>query len=539
MNDILVEFDKYISSNKDVLSVLPINNKKNKTKYVEKVQEFEDTAIKIRKLIWNEIQERYEKIIDITENSKIAELEKTIKGIDNIEVFNELNTPFEKLGLDKITHSLSCFFEGDLNLVNNNIKLFIEKFKEFGIELTKDDFNYSQYTNEYITVFLEETANGNLNSDRLKKTFEKIYWQCPDIVIHIELNMRYIYHANSKKIEKELNDRNSKILASMGLDKNGLVKKYFELNKELIKTKRKDGRAILDKFLNDEWKIKDFSEKEMSVLYDRLSSKRYFESSPEEKEEINKNFGKLLNTLEEYSIFVRYKYIIEDLKKKYKNKDSFKGAYESKNKELRKKEQALLKENKKHQAMIKQAKNPLLAFFKKKLERKIYEFPVASNSQIKELQKMYLELDEEAVNTRIAEFVDDNCSLKYMFKIAVSFYSYAYRLVKEQYNDDVEMDIAQELKGLIDFIDQPYKVMLNNIKLVEEPEITSIIANRYKILNINLEKENLEPDSIDSLIEDVEKIVNYHNMNRSGLNMNDIAFIEKVKPLIAKNNKLE
>ena len=114
MNDILVELDNYISTNKDVLSVLPINNKKNKAKYVEKVQEFEDTALKIKKVIWNEIQDRYERILDITESSQIAELEKTLKGIENIEVFNELNTPFEKLGLDRITHSLSCFFEGDL-----------------------------------------------------------------------------------------------------------------------------------------------------------------------------------------------------------------------------------------------------------------------------------------------------------------------------------------------------------------------------------------------------------------------------------------
>lgn len=537
MNDILVEFDKYISSNKDVLSVLPVNNKRNRTKYVEKVQEFEDTALQIRKVIWNEIQYRYEKILDIKEDPKIGELEKAIEEIKNIEVFNELNTPFEKLGLDKITHSLSCFFEGDLNLVNNNIKLFIEKFEEFGIELSKEDFNYSPYTMEYIGVFLEETENGKLNSDRLKKTFEKIYWQCPDIVMHIELNMRYLYYINSKRIEKELNDRNSRILTSMNLDKNGLVSRFFELNKDLIKAKRKDAKAILDKFINDEWKIKDFSEKDMSVVYDRLSSKKYFAASPEEQEEIDKNFGKLLNTLQEYSTYVKYKYIIDDLKKKYKNKESFKDSYEKKNKELRKKEAELLKENKKHQAMIKQSKNPLFIFFKKKLDRKIYEFPVSSNTQIKELQKMYMELDEEAVNLRIAEFVDDNCTIKYMFKIAVSFYTYAYKLVKEHYKDDMGIDITEELQGLIDFINQPYKVMLNNIKLAEEPDITSIISNRYKILNINLEKENLEPESIDSLIEDVEKIANYYNLKRSGLSFDDIAFVEKVKPLIAKNNK--
>ena len=535
MNDILVEFDKYISSNKDVLSVLPINTKKNKSKYVEKVQEFEEAALKIRKVIWNEIVDRYEKITDVREDRKIAELEKTIKGFENIDVFNELNTPFEKLGIDRITHSLSSFFEGDLSLVNNNIKLFIDKLKDFGIILTKDDFNYSQYTNEYITVFMEELECGNLNSEKLKKTFEKIYWQCPDIIIHIELNMRYLYYINSKKIEKELNDRNSKVLNAMGLDKNGFVRTFFELNKDLIKVRRKDPKAVLNKFLDDEWKIKDFSEKEMSVLYDRLYVGKYFEETPEKQEEINKNFGKLLNTLEEYSIFVRYQYIIENLKEKYKNKDSFKDAYDKKSKELRKKEQALLKENKKHVSMIKQTTNPLFRFFKKKLERKIYEFPVTSNTQIKELQKMYLELDEEAVNLRIAEFVDDNCSIKYMFKIAVSFYSYAYKLIKEHYADDMEMDVSQELQVLLDFINQPYKVMLNNIKLVEEPEITSIIANRYKILNINIEKEHLEPENIESLIEDIGKIVNYHNINRSGLDLDDISFVEKMKPVILKN----
>lgn len=537
MNDILEEFDKYISSNRDVLNVLPINNKRNRVKYIEKVQEFEDVALKIKEVIWKEMMERYERILDIHENPRISELSKMIKQIEHIEVFNELNTPFEKLGIDRITHSLNSFFEGDLNLVNTNIKEFFKIFKEYGIELTKDDFCYSQYTTEYIGVFIEETTNGNLNSDRLKKTFEKIYWQCPDIVIHIELNMRYLYHINSKKIEKELNERNNRILTEMRLDKNGLVARFFDLNQELIKTKRKDPKAILNRFVDEEWRIKDFGNKEMTVLYDRLSTKKYFEESLEKQEEINKNFGKLLNTLDEYSIYVRYKYIIDAIKKKYQNKTDFKDAYDRKHKELRKKEQELLKENKKHKAMMKQVENPVFMFFKKKLERKIYEFPVASNSKIKELQKLYLELDEEAVNTRIAAFVDDNCTIKYMFKIAVSFYTYAYKLIKEQYADDMEISIADELQVLIDFINQPYKVMLNNIKLVEEPDITSIIANRYKILNINMEKENLEPENIETLKEDVEKIVNYHNINRSGLESNDIAFIEKMKPLIIKYNK--
>lgn len=87
---------------------------------------------------------------------------------------------------------------------------------------------------------------------------------------------------------------------------------------------------------------------------------------------------------------------------------------------------------------------------------------------------------------------------------------------------------------LIDFINQPYKVMLNNIKLAEEPEIRSIISNRYKILNIALETESLDEESIEGVIADTEKIVDFYNIRNSGLKLEDIEFIEKVKPIINK-----
>lgn len=121
-----------------------------------------------------------------------------------------------------------------------------------------------------------------------------------------------------------------------------------------------------------------------------------------------------------------------------------------------------------------------------------------------------------------------------MFKIATSYYSYAYNLVKKHFEDDPDVNVADELQILIDFINQPYKVMLNNIKLAEEPEIRSIISNRYKILNIALETESLDEESIEGVIADTEKIVDFYNIRNSGLKLEDIEFIEKVKPIINK-----
>ena len=530
MSDILLEFEKYISNNKEVISVLPINTKKNKSIYLEKIEELSEKATKVKEIVWAEIVKRYNRIISVEESPQISEFEFAVANYPDVELFNELNTAYEKLGLDKIAHSLSQFFEGDLSLVNQNIKKYIDKYKEYGITLTEEDFNYSPYVYDYMRVFFEEYKKDNVESDTLKKHFETLYWKCPDLITHIELNMRYIYSENSKKLEKEVKERNEKILDSAQTDKNGLVREYFELNKALIKLRRTDPKYITGKFIDDSWKVNDFNDKEMSVIYDRLYSKDYYALDKDKQEEVDNNFGKLLNTLEEYRIYNRFKYIIDDIKQKYQSKDSFKDEYENKNKELRKKEQALMKETQKNKKLIERSKKPLFKLFKKKMEKKIYDFPIFSNSQIKEIKTLYTELDEAKVNQKVLEYVDENCSIKYMLKIAISHYPYAYNLVKKNHVDD-GVDPTNELQVLLDFINNPYKVMLNNIKLLEEPEVASIISNRYKILNIKLEKENLI-ENFESIVQDTEKIVNFHNLRKSHVNIDDLAFLEKVKPMI-------
>ena len=67
----------------------------------------------------------------------------------------------------------------------------LDILKNYGVVVSIDDFCYSDSTTEYMTVYLNEYNNGSVDdSDVLKKTFENIYWKCPDIVTHIELNLR-------------------------------------------------------------------------------------------------------------------------------------------------------------------------------------------------------------------------------------------------------------------------------------------------------------------------------------------------------------
>ncbi len=534
MNKILEEFETYISTNKDILSALPTKTSKNVETYLEKLDEMIVAANKIKDIVWDTIKKRYQKLTDLEEGSEIEALKKQIEGLKDVSLLNELSTAYEKFGFDRINHNLSLFYEADLTLLNENIKSFLDKFSVLGITLLPEDFGYSNFVNQYMTLFLEEYSANNLKSERLKKKFEEIYWKCPDIVTHIEMNLRYLYNFHEKEIETYLDEKNGNFMVDNSLNKVNLVKKNFDLNAELIKARNIDPKNVLQKFIDGKWKIKDYNKKSMKVLYDKLYNGDYDSLSEAEQIEVNKNFRSLYYTLKEFEAYNRYKYIIKELKDRASNKDSYKGVYEKKLKEVKKKESDLLKENEKYNKMLKSQGSPLNFLRKNKIKQEIYDYPVASNLKIKEIKELYDELDEEKVNVIISKYIDDTCTLKYILKIAVSFYSFCYKLIAKRYEEDSDVNLEDEYKNLQEFIDQPFKVMLNNIKSIEEPEITSIISNRYKIMKINLEKVDLE-ENLETLVADAEKIVDYNNIVRSGLNFSDIEFVEKVTDMLNKN----
>ena len=49
---------------------------------------------------------------------------------------------------------------------------------------------------------LEEVEKGDINSDRVQETFEKVYWKSSDLIVHILVNIRQIYDENEAIIDK-------------------------------------------------------------------------------------------------------------------------------------------------------------------------------------------------------------------------------------------------------------------------------------------------------------------------------------------------
>ena len=207
----LDKLTKDISLDKEVLESLPTNNKKNLNKKLEEVSTRYNTYIKLRDDVYNELLNRLKPYLEISFN----DYNDVVKSIDELykalTFSNNLSDSYEKLNIDKIVYSLTNDLESDLEVTNNLLLKVITIFNKVGIKLTSNDFNYTKYVNNYMKEFFNNI--NNLDSIELKKTFDEIYWKCPDLIIELELNIRYLYLKNKDKFNKYVNSLNKEMLS--------------------------------------------------------------------------------------------------------------------------------------------------------------------------------------------------------------------------------------------------------------------------------------------------------------------------------------
>ena len=153
-----------IDASKQVLSTMPQNNIKNKKIYQKKVEELEEEYQQYKEEIAGKLQKKYQKFINIEEDKEVENLEKRIESIKYIlKILDDDKTSFEKMELDKSIYIISRYYKDNLENINEQIKQCINKFKTVGIIITKDDFKYSIYSQEYMKFFFQEMTKENIN----------------------------------------------------------------------------------------------------------------------------------------------------------------------------------------------------------------------------------------------------------------------------------------------------------------------------------------------------------------------------------------
>ena len=542
MKDLVENIEKQITTDKEVISVLPRNGIKAIKTLLKTISDMNEKYENLNEKLLHEIETRYHELTTVEDNTEIPQIEQEILKYDIAEKNTDTRSSFEKMGLDRVVYNVNGYYKSNLERLNKELIFSVKQFEKVGIKLTAEDFCISEYANKYMEVLLKEAYDGDINSEAVKNTFEKVYWQCSEVVSHLYVNIRYIYDKYETQIDRFYNEKAQEILKNLSLTTEGVAEKKAELIKQKNQIEEKDNKIILDKFYTGSLNINDYKEDNYKKIYLELTGKDVNNISEIEKNEIDENIDKLNTNLTEYAKYLEYKFLVEQvLQTRQELLQEAEANKDKKDKKAKKSQYALRKEEIKNlQAEIfklnAKIDKPSKGFFeRKKAEDKKDSISILQrNNLVLDLKKAYMQLDEEIIKQKILQNLDEASSLFDVLRFASSYYGYMAKAMIKNNEDITDKEIGEKAEKIRKFVNFSNFTVINHVKISDTKDLSIIIKDRYKLLGMQLSKENFEEDSIEDLIRKVKIINNYNNIQKSKFTIKDLEYIMNVKEMIKK-----
>lgn len=533
MNDLVNELEKQINIDKEVITVLPRNGIKAIKNLNEKIEEMSEKYQELNKKTKKEIEERYKTIIAVEENEKIGEMSLKIEQINNeIDSINDRSS-YEKMELDKHSYNINGYYKKNIETINEEIIQVLKTFEKVGIKVTAEDFNISEFTKEYMTVLIKNAYNGEINSAEVKECFEKVYWKCSELMSHIYVNLRYIYDKNENEIDKFY--KNTMIDMQ---EKSGNIEEELEKRKQkLIKQKKKlegmDDKIILGNFLSQKYNITDYMGDNYKKSYEELLGKEISKLTDYEKNEMDDNIEKLYNNLVEYSEFLEFKFIYDEVleiraeekKKQEQNSKEKKNKtdYEIIKDEIKKEISNIAKLNEK-------ISKPNKSFFNRKSidEQQRSEIVLERNEMILSVKNKYLKMDEEKIYSEFSKKIYDTSTYLDVLKIASYYYNFLAKTIIKKEPEITDQEITKKIEKFKNLIKNMEFSVISNVMITENKTLAIVIKDRYKLFGIILTKESLEEENLDDILKKTKLIYTYNNIKKSNLSFENINFVVQV-----------
>lgn len=490
---------KDIETVKANLEILPKKTKVNKAKYNEYLEEQLKKITPMIEEAEKEISKRVEQIKKHNTEESLPE-ERELLDIAKVKRLSSLSSSSNKMNLDYYLYELSSFENNNLEKINGVILKILLAFKEVGIILTPKDFEYSEVVQKYMDTLINDY-------DNIEKVFDDIYWENSNIITQIELNIRYLYFKHKKEIDKYYQSLKEEPLEEY-------LTKYIELKTNQKLNEYQNRTYLFNNFINHTLMLTDYSEKTIDGLLTDIILDR-------EDEDNYLNLTKLSSSLSEYNEYLNFEYIIKDIKELFTKKEEYKGKYDLKLKDITKKEKELFSLNKQINKT---------GLFKPNL-KKINELKLKRNTTITDILSLYIELDELTIQNDIYNNVTNETTYQDILKLTCFNTKYFIKLLKDQIDNLTIEDINQNITNLFEYAFGSEINIISNITISEEKDIPKIIKDKYRLLNISINEENLNKDDIEKVKKNIEDLIIYYNIKKINLNIQDIDFIFKAEKL--------
>lgn len=514
----MYNIDNNISSIKEVLSSFPKNNIKNKEKYLNTVNSYKEEYLAYKNNIYNELNNRYNKILNINKDSNISSLaEKIALSKSYFRFINPYCSSYELSLLDRILFDLSHYYKGDLDRVLKDIDNAINSFLVVGIRLSYKDFKFSRYAMEFMKCFFDNYYNNNI--DVIKDKFSSLYWKCSNLIVHIEINFKYLYWKNKKIFDNYYKNYKKELFKDYDNDTCKYIDNYYEIKKEYDNKVKNSKYTIIYSFINKENDILQYD----SVKNDKNLSDLILGYNT--GMDINyDNVFDLYCSLLEYKKILDYSLIFDKFKELYSKKGDYKNKLKSKFKDISKLEGKLFSLNKKINSKC---------IFSKKSDSFYENLDISIDNLIIEIKKLYDELDFDRFYD-IVSSLEDNTSYYDILLLVKSCFVYLRSIYKD--NDESVEDnyIYDIINSIDDLLYCPYNTLVDNINIVNTKDLGIVISDKYRLMNFNINSDMLDINNIDSIINICKKILFYKSMVDRKINVDDISFVIKFKDIISK-----
>lgn len=495
---------------------------KERNEYVEEqIKKFDKYQVEVYRLL----KLRVNSLLPSDKSNHYDSLKKNIEKEKQIIVFNNSDYSIDfKLGIFKLISSIDINDDVSLNTINNTFLNIIKIFEDASIKLTISDFTYSMFTEKYMHVFLDNIEKNNRFEEVMKKCFDSIYWECPDIIKHLKLNFWSLLEKYEEKLKIYTDTVSYQLLQKTGYDKNSLIDKYLgNVNKYNLEVSR-DEFYNLDSFLSKKKNVLDY-------LYGSATRVKNLDQfvidgefkDIEDSSKFYDNMVELAHTLSVLKLYYRYEFIIKDIQDKYSKKDANKSVFSNKLKEVKTEEG---KRKKIYNDYLKACGKNL---FHKVNEEKIKSNKLAINEEILKLDTLYNELHDLEIVELINKKVNSTDSLYDLFSLSYESYYYLEKMFNEHFKDSDDYSFEEELNKYFDFIYSPYNDFLKKINGFSMVDVSSVITDKYRLLGINVTNDNISVDNLDSFMDSVNYVKFIDDILKGDLSFDDINVIVKFR----------
>ena len=495
---------------------------KERNEYVEEqIKKFDKYQVEVYRLL----KLRVNSLLPSDKSNHYDSLKKNIEKEKQIIVFNNSDYSIDfKLGIFKLISSIDINDDVSLNTINNTFLNIIKIFEDASIKLTISDFTYSMFTEKYMHVFLDNIEKNNRFEEVMKKCFDSIYWECPDIIKHLKLNFWSLLEKYEEKLRIYTDAVSYQLLQKTGYDKNSLIDKYLgNVNKYNLEVSR-DEFYNLDSFLSKKKNVLDYLDDSATRVknLDQFVIDGEFKDI-EDSSKFYDNMVELAHTLSVLKLYYRYEFIIKDIQDKYSKKDANKSVFSNKLKEVKTEEG---KRKKIYNDYLKACGKNL---FHKVNEEKIKSNKLAINEEILKLDTLYNELHDLEIVELINKKVNSTDSLYDLFSLSYESYYYLEKMFNEHFKDSDDYSFEEELNKYFDFIYSPYNDFLKKINGFSMVDVSSVITDKYRLLGINVTNDNISVDNLDSFMDSVNYVKFIDDILKGDLSFDDINVIVKFR----------